>query len=180
MGGGGKTGIDALARASGRASARHTGASIPVWGTRGQSPWRSRSHQQTAPVRRSPRSEANHEQRRPRTARRRRVMCRQAECATRQLREAKRRRRSERAPGAHPARKEARAPAGQRKDAAPSGARSAGQSASLNPPAHHSPLPIVTRMGRDYRPGPRQRIERVARRAAPYCVSRAKTKPKQN
>jgi hypothetical protein len=29
-----------------------------------------------------------------------------------------------------------------------------------------SPLPIVTRMGRDYRPGLRQRIERVARRAA--------------
>ena len=28
------------------------------------------------------------------------------------------------------------------------------------------PLLIVTRMGRDYRPGPRQRIEQVARRAA--------------
>ena len=29
-------------------------------------------------------------------------------------------------------------------------------------------LPIVTRMGRDYRPGPRQRIERVTRRVAPF------------
>ena len=120
-----------------------------------------------APVRRSPRRAADHQQRRPRTARRRRVTCRRAECATRLLREAQRRRRSERASGAHPARREARAPAGQHQDAAPSGARSAGQSASLNLPAHSSPLPIVTRMGRDYRPGPRQRIERVARRAAP-------------
>jgi hypothetical protein len=51
-------------------------------------------------------------------------------------------------------------------NAAPSGALSAGQSASLNPPVHHSPLPIVTRMGRDCRPGSRQRIERGARRAA--------------
>ena len=57
-------------------------------------------------------------------------------------------------------------PAGRYKNAAPLGARSAGQSASLNPPAHHFPLLIVTRMGWDYRPGPRQRIERVARRVA--------------
>lgn len=28
------------------------------------------------------------------------------------------------------------------------------------------PLPIVTQIGRDYRPGPRQRIERVAQRVA--------------
>jgi hypothetical protein len=43
-----------------------------------------------------------------------------------------------RAAGARPARREAREPAGQHKDAAPSGARSAGQSASANPPAHFS------------------------------------------
>jgi hypothetical protein len=58
----------------------------------------------------------------------------QAEGATRLLSEAQRRRRSERASGAHPTRREARAPAGQRKDAAPTGARSAGQSASLSLP----------------------------------------------
>ncbi len=79
--------------------------------------------------------------------------------------------RSERAPAARSARREARAPAGQHENAAPLGARSAGESASLRPPAHFTaalpfPLPIVTRMGRDYRPGSRQRIERVARRAA--------------
>jgi len=49
---------------------------------------------------------------------------------------------------------------------APSGARSAGQSASATPPAQLPLLPIVTRMGRDYRPGPRQRIERVARKGS--------------
>ena len=68
---------------------------------------------------------------------------------------------------AHPAMREARAPAGQHKNAAPSGARSAGQSASARTPAPLPPLLIVTRMGWDYRPGPRQRIEQVARRAAP-------------
>jgi hypothetical protein len=48
----------------------------------------------------------------------------------------------------------------------------AGQSASSIFPAHQTPLLIVTRMGWDYRPGPRQRIERVARRAAPItCAS---------
>lgn len=53
-------------------------------------------------------------------------------------------------------------PAGQHKNAAPSGAQSAEKSALFALPAHHPPLLIVTRMGRDYRPGPRQRIERVA------------------
>jgi hypothetical protein len=46
----------------------------------------------------------------------------------------------------------------------------AGQSATLEIPAHHFPLLIVTRMGRDYRPGSRQRIERVARRVAPMSL----------
>ncbi len=66
-----------------------------------------------------------------------------------------------------PARREARVPAGQRKNAAPSGAQSAGQSATFKSPAQLTLL-IVTRMGRDYRPGPQQRIERVARRAAQW------------
>ncbi len=42
----------------------------------------------------------------------------------------------------------------------------AGQSASFNPPAHCPSLPISTRMGRDYRPGSSQRIERVARKGS--------------
>lgn len=42
----------------------------------------------------------------------------------------------------------------------------AGQSASFNPPAHCPSLPIVTRMGQDYRPGSLQRIERVARKGS--------------
>lgn len=79
---------------------------------------------------------------------------------------------------AHPVRREARVPAGQHKEAAPSGAQSAGKSASLNLPAHQLPLPIVTRMGRDYRPGPRQRIERVARRAAPMVIGQTTAAPR--
>jgi hypothetical protein len=60
--------------------------------------------------------------------------------------EVQRRNRSDSASGAHPARREARAPAGQPENIAPSGARSAGQSATLTPPAQHLPLPIVTPM----------------------------------
>ena len=44
-----------------------------------------------------------------------------------------------------PARREARVPAGQLKNTAPLGARSAGQSATLENPAHFLTLPIVTR-----------------------------------
>ena len=43
-----------------------------------------------------------------------------------------------------PARREVRVPAGQLKNAAPSGARRAGQSATSENPAHFSALPIVT------------------------------------
>ena len=66
-----------------------------------------------------------------------------------------------------PARREARVPAGQHKNAAPSGARSAGQSASLENPAHFRNAPDRRPKGQDYRLGSRERIERVARRAAP-------------
>ena len=74
----------------------------------------------------------------------------------------------------------ARGPVGQRasgkergKSASESGQKcrtlrsAAGQSATLEIPAQHSPLLIVTRMGRDYMPGVRMRIERVARRVVP-------------
>ncbi len=69
-----------------------------------------------------------------------------------------------------PTSSDTRVPAGQFKNAAPSGARSAGQSASSALPVQLPSLLIVTRMGRDYRPGPRQRIEQVARRAARRTV----------
>jgi hypothetical protein len=58
-------------------------------------------------------------------------------------------------------------PAGQHKEAAPSGARSAGKSASLENPAHFQNAPDRHPKGQDYRLGARERIERVARRAAP-------------
>ena len=77
----------------------------------------------------------------------------------------------ERAPVARPARTEARVPAGQPKTPHPQGARSAGKSATLENPAHSPTLPIVTRMGRDYRPGSRQRIERVAVRQRQSLLS---------
>ncbi len=53
--------------------------------------------------------------------------------------------RCECASDARTTRREARVPAGQYKKAAPSGARSAGQSASSESPAHFPTLPIVTR-----------------------------------
>ena len=78
---------------------------------------------------------------------------------------------------AHRVRREARAPAGQPKNAAPSGAQSAEKSATLSSPAHYTSLLIVTRMGRDYRRGSRERIEQVAHRGSialdtidPTCI----------
>jgi hypothetical protein len=53
--------------------------------------------------------------------------------------------------------------AGQSNNAVPSGAQRAEKSATLTSPAQHLPLLIVTRMGRDDWPGPRKRIEQVAR-----------------
>ncbi len=50
----------------------------------------------------------------------------------------------ESAPVARPARREARVPAGQLKNTAPSGARRVGQSATSENPAHFSALPILT------------------------------------
>ena len=67
-----------------------------------------------------------------------------------------------------PARKEARVLAGQRINAAPLGAQSAGKSATIANPAQSDLLLIVTRMGRDYRPGARKRIEQVAREGSAF------------
>ena len=77
---------------------------------------------------------------------------------------------------AHPARREARVPAGQLKNAAPSGARSAGQSATLENPAHleraaRSALAPVIVTGRPRRQGrlgeanPRRRVGGIERGA---------------
>lgn len=126
-----------------------------------------RSSQGTAPIRRFRRREADHQKRHPRTARRRRMMCRYAECATRPLRVS-----------AAPPSKRARARRSSGKERGESAwgsalKRRALRSAKRGTERAHKPsrsssstLPIVTRMGRDYRPGARQRIERVARRAA--------------
>ena len=62
--------------------------------------------------------------------------------------------------------------AGQPKNTAPSGAQRAEKSATSTPPAHHPTLLIVTRMGRDYRPGARKQIEQVARQGSPSCYIR--------
>ena len=60
------------------------------------------------------------------------------------------------------------------RNAAPSGAHSAGQSASATIPAQLPLLPIVTRMGRDHGPGPRQRIEWVARKGSLVHIANSK------
>lgn len=164
MGGGGKTKIDALARASGRASDRHTGASISVWGTRGQSPWRSAKRKQR-------RSGAQGQQSgSPTTAPSHGATptgdVTASRAPARPLRKAQRRpskrARARRSPGKE--RGESASGSAQKRRALRSAKR--GKERVRQPSRSSSPLPIVTRMGRDYRPGPRQRIERVARRAA--------------
>ena len=72
-----------------------------------------------------------------------------------------------------PAMREARVPAGQHKNAAPSGAhrQMCGTERVLRKlPLRLHLLLIVTRMGRDHRPGPRQRIEQVARQGSPPTI----------
>jgi hypothetical protein len=164
MGGGGKTGIDALVRASGRRPP-HGGVHSGL-GTRGQSPWRS-LERSAAPAGATTSRVSGSQKRRPRTVRRRRAMCGQAECAARLLhRRCSAADASEPAAGARPARREARAPAGQIYNAAPAGARSAGPSASSTIPAHHFTAPDRHPDGPGLQARSAQRIERVARRAA--------------
>ena len=114
-------------------SARHSGTALLLWETRGQSPWRSH---QSEKRRRQPPSAAARQKTAPLHGAKQPDGVRAQLCAS-----------------AHPARREARVPAGQLKNTAPSGARSAGQSASICLPAQSEPLLIVTRTGRDYRPG---------------------------
>jgi hypothetical protein len=128
MGGGGKTEIDALARASGHRPP-HGGVYFGLGNERAK-PLVFPLMPKNSAGQAFKQQRSGSQKRCPRTARRRLVMWRQAECETRLLRKAQRSRRSERASGAQPARREARAPAGQHKNAAPSGARSAGQSAT--------------------------------------------------
>ena len=125
MRGGVKTGTAALARASGN-SPPHAGSCSGL-GTTGRSPWRS-----PRIAKRSSKHIGTLARAKPPDALR---------------------------PGlwasGRPALSEARVPAGQHKRSAPSGAgqRPAGQSASTKPSRSASPLLIVTRMGRDSRPG---------------------------
>ena len=119
--------------------ARHTGVSIPVRGTRGQSPWRSssgiawRSSQNRPPCNGAKPPDA----------------LRARKCAS-----------------GRPAMREARVPAGQHRKRCTLRSAQRGTECVLQNSRSTSMLLIVTRMGRDYRPGPRQWIEQVALRAA--------------
>ena len=169
MGGGGKTGIDAWRGPAGEG--RHTGPSIPVWQREGEAlgvPSNKRLRHQAMP---GPRQRLT--KRRPRTARRRRAMCRQAECATRLLhRRCSAAVSSERATGACPARREARAAAGQHKNTAPAGAQNARDRARPSETlAQLETAPDRHPDGPGLQARSAQRIERVARRAAPNLLS---------
>ena len=141
MGGGGKA--ESLPWSGPAGEARHTGATILLGETRGQSPWRSRQSgnggdqppppqcgKETAPLHGATQpsgvagSEAGT-----------RLLSRRGSAASPR----------ESATVARPARREARVPAGQLKNAAPSrSALSAGKSATLENPAHFPALLIVT------------------------------------
>ena len=116
-------------------SDRHTGAAILLWEREGKAlgvPTQSGERRRSASL-----SRAAAQRRRPRTGRRRRTPCGGKQvpagrCASAQPRQ----RGAAQTDRGRLARREARAPAGQHKDAAPSGARSAGERAPLEPAAH--------------------------------------------
>jgi hypothetical protein len=132
MGGGGKAESTPWRGPAGAQRPPH-GGGYSALGTRGQSPWRSQAignggDSLSQPCKR-------HKDGALATARRGRrrggePSARQGCCAQRSAAA-----RSERETVARPARREARAPAGQHENTAPSGARSAGQSASFRFPA---------------------------------------------
>lgn len=120
-------------------------------------------------VRRCPSRISGSQKRRPRTARRRRAMCRQDECVARLLhRRCSAADANECATGARPARREARAPAGPHKDSAPAGAQNARDRARPSKtPAQPETAPDRHPDGPGLKARSAQRIERVAQRAAP-------------
>jgi len=132
MGGGGKA-ESAPRRGPAGAQRPPHGGGYSALGTRGQSPWRSHAIGNGGGSLPQPRK--RHKDGALATARRgrrrggepsaRQGCCAQCSAAAR----------SERETVARPARREARAPAGQHKNVAPLGARSTGQSASLRSPA---------------------------------------------
>jgi hypothetical protein len=135
--------------------ARHTGATISASGTKGRSPWqfplepgrrRSASLSRNAAQERHPCSGAT-----PPGALRAGLWA-----------------------SGRPASREARVPAGQSENAAPSRSE-AGKSATLKTPAQPTPLLIFTGIGQDYWLGSRQRIERLARRAAAMILRSCKS-----
>ena len=147
--------------------ARHTGAAILLRETRGQSPWRSRQTG-TKPLGFPSRNAAYKQH--PRMARRRRMPCWRAPSGHRCCAASAAPRQRE--TGGRPARREARVLAGQFKNAAPAGARSVGQTATLENPAHFqrgvrpalAPAIVTVKPRRQWRLGeasPRSRDRRV-------------------
>jgi hypothetical protein len=177
MGGGGKTGIDALARASGHLErpSRATRFGRTLAATRGVY-FRFREREgkalgvlvpsKTEAVSRPSPQRGQH--RHPRSGVTQTGGVAASEAGTRQLSQKGQRRQSPAKARPSPAWQGERrvCHAGQPKNTAPSGAQRAEKCATSTPPAQHPTLLIVTRMGRDNWPGPRRRIEQVARRAA--------------
>jgi hypothetical protein len=140
-------------------SDRHTGAAILLWEREGKAlgvPTQSNGTEAAASPSRSAAQE-----RRPCTARRRRAVWRRAERATRPLRAAQRRQ-SQRARDRRPTGKErgkSASGSAQKRRALRSAQRGTERvpkpSRSFYGRPYPLPLPIVTRMGRDYRPGSR-------------------------
>jgi|GEM_PF-5755378 hypothetical protein len=152
MGGGGKA--ESLPWSGPAGEARHTGVTILLWETRGQSLWRSRLSGNGGDQPPLGRNAAY--KRHPCTARRSRIPCWRTPsghrcCATSAAPPCPRQRET----GGRSARREARVLAGQFKNAAPSGARSAGQSATSENPTHFRNAPDRHPKGQDYRLGPR-------------------------
>ena len=141
MGGGGKA--ESLPWSGPAGKARHTGVTILLWEREGKV-LGVPANQETGLVRLPSRHAAYKWH--PRMARRRRMPCWRTKADTGVARSVQllpwpRKRET----SGHLTRREARVPAGQPKDSAPSGARSAGKSVSSEIPAHLPTLLIVTR-----------------------------------